>query len=104
MIIICKAWKVRNGNFFDKNAFVLDWKNYLIRCPNNVSLPFTEGSVVHFPKQQCQTCLLRPQCTESKKGRSVSIHADESLLVELRERQTTESGRAKLPFGKTSFT
>lgn len=96
MTIICKAWKVRNGNFFDKNAFVLDWENYLIRCPNGVSLSFTEGTVVHFPKQQCQTCLLRPQCTESKQGRSVSIHADESLLVELRSRQTTESGRAKL--------
>ena len=24
MTIICKAWKVRNGNFFDKDAFVLD--------------------------------------------------------------------------------
>jgi Transposase DDE domain len=104
MTIICKAWKVRNGNFFDKNAFVLDWKNYLIRCPNGVSLSFTEGTVIHFPKQQCQTCSLRPQCTESKQGRSISIHAEESLLVELRERQTTESGRAKLPFGKTSFT
>lgn len=96
MTIICKAWKVRNGNFFDKNAFVLDWENYLIRCPNGVSLSFTEGTVVHFPKQQCQTCSLRPQCTESKQGRSISIHAEESLLVELRERQTTESGRAKL--------
>lgn len=96
MTIVCKAWKVRNGNFFDKNAFVLDWENYLIHCPNGVSLPFTEGTVIHFPKQQCQTCPLRPQCTESKQGRSISIHASESLLVELRERQTTESGRAKL--------
>jgi hypothetical protein len=96
LTIICKAWKVRNGKFFDKNAFVLDWENYLIRCPNGVSLSFTEGTVVHFPKQQCQTCPLRSQCTESKQGRSISIHADESLLVELRERQTTESGRRKL--------
>jgi len=50
MTIICKAWKVRNGNFFDKTAFVLDWENYLIRCPNGVSLPFHEGTVVHFPR------------------------------------------------------
>lgn len=41
-------------------------------------------------------CPIRSQCTESKLGRSISIHPDESLLVELRERQTTESGRAKL--------
>jgi|GEM_PF-6561709 len=45
---------------------------------------------------ECETCPLRSQCTQSKLGRSISIHADESLLVELRERQITESGRAKL--------
>jgi hypothetical protein len=96
MTIVCKAWKVRNGQLFDKNAFVLDWDNHLIRCPNGVSLPFTEGTVVRFPKHECDTCPLRSQCTQSKHGRSISIHADESLLAELRERQTTESGRAKL--------
>ncbi|BDA70113.1 hypothetical protein CAL7716_042790 [Calothrix sp. PCC 7716] len=94
--IICKAWKVQNGKFFDKNAFVLDWENYLIRCPNGVSLPFSEGAIIRFPKHECETCTLRLQCTESKNGRSISIHPDESLLVELRERQKTESGRAKL--------
>lgn len=96
MTIICKAWKVRNGKFFDKNAFVLDWEHHFIRCPNGVSLPFNEGTVVRFPKQKCQTCPLRSQCTQSKQGRSISIHPDESLLVELRERQTTRSGREKL--------
>ncbi len=39
MTIICKAWKVKNGNFFEKTAFILDWENYLIRCPNGVTLP-----------------------------------------------------------------
>lgn len=96
MTIVCKAWKVRNGQFFDKNAFVLDWDNHLIRCPNGVSLPFTEGTVVRFPKHECEACSLRSQCTQSKQGRSISIHADESLLAELRERQITENGRAKL--------
>ncbi len=68
----------------------------MVRCPNGVSLPFTQGTVVRFPKHECDTCPLRSQCTESKHGRSISIHPDESLLAELRERQTTESGRAKL--------
>ena len=96
LTIICKAWKVKNGKFFDKTAFVLDWDNSLIRCPNGISLPFQEGSVVHFPKHECLACPLRTQCTNSKQGRSVSIHADESLLLELRERQTSKSGRARL--------
>ena len=36
------------------------------------------------------------QCTTSSKGRSVSIHPDEALLIELRERQQTVKGRAQL--------
>lgn len=94
--IICKAWRVRHGQYFDKTAFVLDWKNHLIRCLNRVSLPFSEGQVVHFPKGECDVCPLRSQCTTSSTRRSVSIHPDESLLQELRQRQMTPAGRTQL--------
>ncbi len=40
--------------------------------------------------------ILREHCTTSQTGRSVSIHPDEKLLVELRQRQTTAAGRGKL--------
>jgi hypothetical protein len=39
---------------------------------------------------------LKAQCTTSAKGRSVSIHPDEALLIELRQRQKTTQGRAQL--------
>jgi transposase len=39
---------------------------------------------------------LRERCTTSQHGRSVSIHPDEALLQELRQRQLTPLGRAKL--------
>lgn len=94
--IICKSWPVRNGNYFDKTAFNLDWSNHLIRCPNGISIPFVEGKTVRFPQQQCQICPLYSQCTTSPKGRSVSIHPEESFLQELRQRQTTAQGRKKL--------
>ncbi|MEG4990265.1 IS1182 family transposase [Microcoleus sp. BR0-C5] len=96
LTIICKSWRVRNGKFFDKTAFVLDWESSQVICPNGVNLPFVQGQVVHFPKKECNRCPLRSQCTESNNGRSVSIHADELLLKELRERQKTAQGRAKL--------
>lgn len=96
LTIICKAWRVRNGQMFDKTAFVLDWEHHLIRCPNGVSIPFAEGQVVHFPSFECDACPKRSQCTTSPAGRSVSIHPSESLLQELRQRQTTAAGRAKL--------
>ena len=61
-----------------------------------VSIPFCKGQVVHFPQQQCEVCPLRQCCTTSQTGRSVSIHPDESLLQELRQRQTTQAGREQL--------
>src|SRR6187401_2729060 len=41
-------------------------------------------------------CPLRDRCTTSAHGWSVTIHPDERLLVELRRRQATPAGRAKL--------
>ena len=59
-------------------------------------MPFVPGGVVHFPKEICAQCPLKAQCTTSSKGRSGSIHLDQALLTELRERQQTPQGRAKL--------
>ncbi len=94
--IYCKAWPVREGKRFSKQAFTLDWDRQIIRCPAEQELPFVPGGVVHFPKDTCVRCPLKAQCTASAKGRSVSIHSDEALLIELRERQQTPQGRARL--------
>jgi Transposase DDE domain/Transposase domain (DUF772) len=94
--VYCKAWPVRNGSHFPKTAFHLDWQQQRIRCPNEQELPFEPGGVVHFPAEICAACPLRQRCTSSPHGRSVSIHPDERLLWELRQRQLTPQGRAKL--------
>jgi transposase len=94
--IYCKAWSVHNGERFPKTAFQLDWEQRLIRCPNDVLKPFQPGRVVHFPPAACAACPVRVRCTSSTRGRSVSIHPDERLLSELRQRQTSAAGRAKL--------
>jgi Transposase DDE domain/Transposase domain (DUF772) len=91
-----KAWPVRNGSRFPKTAFELDWQRQFLRCPNQQEMPFEPGGVVQFPAEICQACPLRERCTTSRNGRSVSIHPDEALLGALRERQLTETGRAKL--------
>ena len=94
--IYCKAWPVREGKRFSKQAFSLDWDRQMIRCPSGVSMPFVLGGIVHFPEEVCAQCPLRTQGTTSPKGRSISIHPDEALLVELRAQQQTPEGRAKL--------
>ena len=94
--VYCKAWPVHQGKGFHKQAFVLDWQRQTIQCPAKQEMPFAPGGTVHFPKETCDQCPLKSQCTTSSKGRSVSIHPDEALLIELRQRQQTPQGRAKL--------
>lgn len=101
--IFCKAWPVRNGTRFPKTAFSLDWTRQTLRCPAQVELPFTPGGTVRFPggtvrfpATTCAACPLRERCTTSAHGRSVSLHPDERFLAELRARQQTSAGRAKL--------
>ena len=94
--VYCKAWPVRQGPHFHKQAFALDWERQIIRCPAAQEMPFVLGGIVHFPEETCAKCPLKAQCTTSAKGRSVSIHPDEALLVELRQGQQTPEGRSKL--------
>jgi IS5 family transposase len=94
--VYCKAWPVRESKRFSKQTFTLDWERQIIRCPAEQEMPFVLGGVVHFPKEICAQCPLKEQCTTSAKGRSVSIHPDEALIIELRERQQTVQGRAQL--------
>lgn len=96
LVIYCKAWPVRNRTGFAKTAFELDWERQRIRCPNQQEMPFEPGGTVHFPAEVCAVCPLRERCTSSPRGRSVSIHPDEALLGELRQRQLTTAGRARL--------
>jgi hypothetical protein len=94
--VYCKAWPVRESKRFTKQTFTLDWERQIIRCPAEQEMPFVPGGIVHFPKEACTLCSLKEQCTTSAKGRSVSIHPDEALFMELRERQQTVQGRSKL--------
>jgi hypothetical protein len=96
LAVYCKAWPVQAGARFAKSAFCPDWETGTIHCPGGVGMPFTPGSTVQFPREACGRCVLRPQCTTSVNGRTVTIHPDEQLLEELRTRQQTAAGRAKL--------
>jgi len=97
LAVFCKAWRVRNASGrFAKDQFALDFGAGQLTCPAGVSMPFRPGKTVRFPKDTCAACALRARCTASSNGRSVSIHPDEALLAELRQRQQTPQGRAEL--------
>jgi hypothetical protein len=94
--IYCKAWPVQAGPPFPKTAFAIDWAAGTVRCPGGVVVPCVAGETARFPAERCAACPLRADCTTSARGRSLTLHPDERLLAELRARQLTPAGRAKL--------
>jgi len=96
LLVYCKAWPVRNGPRFSKLAFSLNWAAGTLTCPAQQVMPFRVGATVRFPEAVCTACPLRERCTTGRRGRSISIHPDERLLAEFRQRQATPAGRALL--------
>jgi transposase len=97
LAVFCKAWRVRNvSGRLAKDQFSIDFTAGRLTCPAGVTMPFQPGRTVRFPKVTCAACPLRERCTAGSNGRSVSIHPDEELLAELRQRQKTPEGRAQL--------
>jgi len=67
--------------------------------PANEKARFTgPGSVAHFAASACDPCSMRARCTVAAQGigRSVSIHPQEELLLDLRRIKKTPEGRAAL--------
>ncbi len=70
-------------------------------CPQGKALPFfrihrTHGRMKRVYRcKECDTCPFRSECTENKRGyRSVEVRPDHVQVRKLREKVTTESGRA----------
>ena len=96
LAIFCKAWPVHQGPYVPTSAFHLDWDRRERQCPGGVVMPFEPGGQSSFrrPLVRAARCVsgVRPVLW----GVASAWHRDEALLAELRERQRTPHGRAKL--------
>jgi hypothetical protein len=92
-----KAFPLHNAGKFTKADFHLDLASNRITCPNDVSMPLQPGQTVHFPTSACRPCPRRDECTTAtERGRSVTIHPQESFFIELRANQKSSAGRETL--------
>lgn len=92
-----KPWPSRNRGLFTKRDFELRLVECRVVCPAGISTPIPESLIARFPAQSCRKCNLRARCTTaSDKGRTVTIHPQEALLVQLRSQMQTKTGRATL--------
>jgi Transposase DDE domain/Transposase domain (DUF772) len=97
--IVAKPWASRNGGRFTKQDFQIDLPRGKITCPAGEHAKVGAlGSVVRFPASVCAPCELRPRCTTAspQRGRSLAIHEQEDLLIQLRALKKTSAGRAAL--------
>jgi hypothetical protein len=97
--IICKPWPSRNQGRFTKDDFVIDLKARSLKCPAGKTAQIAEKSLLaRFEARTCRACQLRASCTSAQgdRGRTVSIHPQEDLLIELRARRKTKEGRCEL--------
>jgi hypothetical protein len=96
--IRCKPWPCRNGGRYTKEQFALQLAERRVICPAGVSATIgAESLVARFAADTCSRCAQRTLCTiAAHKGRTVTIHPQEALLVKLRQEMKTPAGRAVL--------
>jgi hypothetical protein len=95
-LVLCKPWPSRNHGRYTKLDFKIDLEKQEVTCPANTTVSITKSGA-NFPEETCASCERRSQCTAAKKGgRSIAIHPQEKLLLQLRQRRATREGRAQL--------
>lgn len=85
---------------FSQDEFRIDISSKTASCPNGVEVELRmrpDGSAVaDFGRTgACAGCPLRQQCTESRSGRTLRIHAKHETLVRYRELQREEKWKAR---------
>jgi hypothetical protein len=95
--ILAKPWTARNGDRFPKTAFDIDLDRAEVRCPENRTASI-HRDLARFDANHCDTCPSRDRCTHAAfgHGRTVSIHPDERMLVQLRALKSSSDGRRLL--------
>jgi hypothetical protein len=97
--IRCRPWPSRNAGRYTKEDFVIDLDRGQVICPQKVRTTITpSGRAARFPASKCANCPSRALCTKARleRGRSISIHPQERLLLHLRAAKKTSEGRSAL--------
>jgi hypothetical protein len=90
-----RAWQTNGQGLFTKEDFRIDLRRKEIECPAGTVAPLMPSGAAYFSADDCGNCLLKPLCTNAAR-RIVTVHRQEDLLIRLRSRRRTKSGRREL--------
>lgn len=88
-----RAWGTTKPGIFGKDRFQISVAAGVVACPAGEIAEITPTGFASFDEATCRNCSLKSRCTRAKR-RTLSIHENEDLLVELREAQASPEGRA----------
>jgi hypothetical protein len=95
--IIAKPWPWHNRGRFTKEQFQITLNRHEVTCPAGVTIDLRDsGRRAQFPASTCGRCLWQADCTTSTRGRTLSMHPQAGLLMELRAARRTAEGRRAL--------
>ena len=95
--ILAKPWTPRNGDRFPKTRFVIDLDGGVVRCPET-KVATIRSETARFNPHDCDVCPSRDRCTSAAlgRGRTINIHPEERMLIQLRTLRDTANGRKDL--------
>ena len=95
--VVCRPWRVTNGERFSKSDFDIDLDRGIVTCPE-LHTAAIRRHTARFAASDCGPCHRRERCTRAAapRGRTISIHAQEPLLQRLAVAKKTTEGRKKL--------
>ena len=93
--VYSRPWVPTNKGLFTKDNFVINLRRRQVTCPNGKTAIAVETGKATFAIDDCGRCKLKPNCTTSTQ-RTVTLHPAEDLLIPLRTKKATKSGRAEL--------
>lgn len=79
---------------FSQDDFEIDTKAAEVRCPAGVRVSLhmlKDGSSIAAFGESCANCALRPQCTQSKSGRTIKLHPKHATLDRHRKHQRNDT-------------
>ena len=93
--VFSKPWRSSGKKFYSKEEFSIDLVSNTVKCPQGIRANIKSNSA-KFTSTNCDSCPMKAKCTESKNGRTISIHENEELLIKLRQMANTSEGRKQL--------
>jgi hypothetical protein len=94
--VIAKPWTSTNKRKFSKKEFEIDLINHSTTCPARHSAPVNRAPPLRSGLvKRCERCVLKAQCTDSKTGKTLTLHVSEEMPQGLRAFVETAEGRAQ---------